>query len=394
MSVVAQRTTKFTQSMITGGSVGNSAGKFEFLGIDCRMLFMTGIGRYLREMLIRVPQADAGFIALYNNSEQEEWLSKNCQSATRVFESSDIYTLGEQWHRPWLLRKARVVWTPHYNFPVFSSAKQVVTIHDLAHLALPEIFGRGIKRLYANFMAQAVARRAAWAMFDSDFSQREFLRLTKRSPANSVVIKLGLGAGMFNSAPAADGNYLLYVGNVKPNKNLGRLIKALKSVVHEVPCKLRIVGRRQGFITGDLLEELNDPIVSCRIEFTGEISDDELKAQYAGAKALVFPSFYEGFGLPPAEAMAAGCPVLVSRAASLPEVCGEEFNRDTGTGNALYFDPFDCDSIAAAIKLFFNLSASQRQMMIQNARMHVKKFTWEATSAATWSVICNVLAQS
>jgi glycosyltransferase involved in cell wall biosynthesis len=356
------------------------------------MLFKSGIGRYLREIISRYPDSEAGFVAVCNEKEQQEWLRSKCRNVSLVFESGDIYGLQEQWRRPWLLRKSKVIWTPHYNFPVFSSSKQVVTVHDLAHLALPEIFGRGMKRFYAKLMLYAVALRAERTIFVSEFTRREFVRLIGREPANATVIPNGISSDWCNAEAGAAGDYLLYVGNVKPHKNLGRLISALKAIRQEISCNLRIVGKRQGFITGDALDELEDPLLAQRIEFTGEISDGELKSQYAGAKALVFPSLYEGFGFPPLEAMASGCPALVARAASLPEVCGEGFSAQKGTGNVIYFDPFDTGSMAAALRLLFRLTENERLVMTSNARHHVKRFSWDDTAVATWSLLGDVVS--
>ena len=140
---------------------------------------------------------------------------------------------------------------------------------------------------------------------------------------------------------------ILYVGNVKPHKNLIRLLEAyyLYKKNNENSIKLLIVGKKDGFITGiDNIKNVIDKYdLGTEIKFTGYVEDDDLPAIYSMAKLFVFPSIYEGWGIPPLEALACGCKVIASTTASIPEAC-----RD----RAEYFDPFDVMDIKAQIEKY------------------------------------------
>jgi glycosyltransferase involved in cell wall biosynthesis len=164
------------------------------------------------------------------------------------------------------------------------------------------------------------------------------------------------------------------VGNIKPYKNLGRLVEAFQKIRDHVPHDLVIVGQREGLITGES-PEFFERVRGAgeRIHLTGYVSYEELLSLVGNADALIMPSLYEGFGLPPVEAMAAGVPVVVSRAASLPEVCGDA---------ALYFDPLDVDDIADKLIEI----ASDRvlgEQLRERGRERSRLFTWKSCSAKT-----------
>ena len=168
--------------------------------------------------------------------------------------------------------------------------------------------------------------------------------------------------------------YLLYVGNVKPYKNLGRLVEAFLSVRERIPHDLVIVGQSMGLITGEspaFFERVQ--AADDRIVLTGHVSEEDLLSLVGNAETLVMPSLYEGFGLPPLEAMAAGTPTLVARAGSLPEVCGLA---------SLYFDPLDVGDMAeklVQIAWDAGLRAELRARGLERSKM----FRWEECSRLT-----------
>lgn len=165
--------------------------------------------------------------------------------------------------------------------------------------------------------------------------------------------------------------FLLYVGNIKPHKNLRFLIRAFQHIADRVPYDLILVGRKEGFLTGDdtigsLVDGWED-----RIRFTGWVEDATLQQYVAQAEAMVFPSLYEGFGLPPLEALAAGTTILVSDIPVMREVCGED---------AVYFDPRDEKSLADEILC---LSEMKRDCK----REHKIKYHWEDTTRQMISLL-------
>jgi glycosyltransferase involved in cell wall biosynthesis len=172
------------------------------------------------------------------------------------------------------------------------------------------------------------------------------------------------------------------VGNIKPYKNVSRLVEAFLSVMGAVPHDLVIVGQHDGLITGES-EGFFARARSAgnRIQFTGQVSQDQLLAFVGNADALVMPSLYEGFGFPPLEAMAAGVPTLVSRAASLPEVCGDA---------TLYCDPLSVEGIGAGIVSILTDEALRRRLICAG-KEQARKYSWGLCAQQTASAIRTIL---
>jgi glycosyltransferase involved in cell wall biosynthesis len=297
-----------------------------------------------------------------------------------------IYSLREQ------IRLARripggtsIFWSPHYNIPLVRRGRLVVTVHDVGHLALPEFFGGFHRQAYARFMFGRISRSADAIMTDSEFTRTEFERLVGVSRASPEVVHIGVDQSWFDLAPSASPHpkpYLLYVGNVKPHKNLGRLLEAFSKLASRIPCDLLILGKTEGFRTGDRKVQVAANRLAPRVQLLGAVSQGLLKRYVAHAEALVLPSLYEGFGLPPLEAMACGCPTIVSRVASLPEVCGDA---------AQYCDPFDPDSIAEAISHVLH-DSKLRETLRGRGLERARRFTWERSARGALSVLDRVLA--
>ncbi|MBN1211032.1 MAG: glycosyltransferase family 4 protein [candidate division Zixibacteria bacterium] len=179
------------------------------------------------------------------------------------------------------------------------------------------------------------------------------------------------GKRIQNKTEEQNGKHILFVGNVKPHKNIRRLVAAYKILREKygVSLPLLIAGEYKNFRTGipGFEEEINKSTLRKSIKFTGKISDDELYELYREASVLVLPSLYEGFGLPPLEAMSFGCPVVVSKAASLPEVCGEA---------ALYIDPLNIEDIADKINQVLT-DGLLRKALINKGFARLKKYSWK-----------------
>jgi len=353
------------------------------LTIDMRMIDHSGIGTYLANLVPPVvsmlPEMP---VCVLGNRERLQPLLTSLDRPVRI-ESvrSPIYSLQEQWE---LWRKIPVettlFWSPHFNIPVLYSGKLLVTVHDVFHMAMSRLIGRAHKRMYAKFMFQAVRRKADRIISVSQFTKREFHKWVGEGSKPISTVYNGIDRSWFaiekQGAPQ-ESPYFLFVGNVKPNKNVSRLIRAFNRIKNQVPHKLVIVGKKDGFITEDPqvwqgLNKLGD-----RVVFTGYVDDAALRQYYAHATALVFPSLYEGFGFPPLEAMAAGTPVLSSRAASLPEVCGEA---------ALYFNPEDDFEIATKMLRLVRNDALRNELS-DKGRRQALKYSWQTCSAQTVTVI-------
>jgi glycosyltransferase involved in cell wall biosynthesis len=241
-----------------------------------------------------------------------------------------------------------------------------------------------LRRAYASLMFAAVRRRAGKIICVSRFTAGEFQRLVGARADQLEVIHNGIDSSWLEPISEVRPQlapYFLFVGNLKPNKNLQGLIQAFAQIVERLPHDLVIVGQRSGFITSDSRAEPLARAVGSRVKFTGFVGLEELRQWYRHAAALVFPSFYEGFGLPPLEAMAVRCPVIASNAASLPEVCGDA---------ALYCDPSDIATIAQAM-LRIASEHDLRERLIAAGQQKVTEYSWADSAARTAAVLQRAL---
>ncbi|HZP59423.1 MAG TPA: glycosyltransferase family 1 protein [Opitutaceae bacterium] len=355
------------------------------LVVDGRMLFSSGIGRYLREILQRIPK-DAPFelSAVYNTLQQKEWLETFVPSAVPVASGARIYSCREQW-LAFSLPADATFWVPHYNIPRLGRCRVVATVHDLAPLALPGIFRGRLRQWAARFYFGGVKRRACHVIAVSRFTHGELLRRGLAQAENISVIPNGVGAFWRRGRRVPEvRNRLLYVGNLKPHKNLARLIEAVEIVQKRHPVELAITGRIEGFRTGldrALLKKLDS---TDWIRLLGETTDGELREHYQQAGALVFPSLYEGFGLPLLEALAAGCPAVASNIGALTEIGGKP--RQEG-GAVEYFDPYNVEDMAAAIDRTLALSDGERNRVKAVGRAIASAHTWDKAAESTWSLL-------
>ena len=275
------------------------------LVIDARMLEHSGIGTYLRHLLplvaARAPEG-LGFQMLGGVAlEQLPWPPERDLALTRS--DAPIYSLREQLEgavRAFSAARDEVYWSPHYNVPLLRRGRMLVTVHDLAHLALPSLVPAWHRRAYARLLFRKVQLATA-RIFVSRFTADEYRRLVGPPGPLDEVIHSGVGEEWFTveqGEPPHPRPYLLYVGNVKPHKNVRGLIEAYALLADSVEHDLVIVGKREGFIHGDPEVMRRAEGMAGRVHFTGWVEDEELRRWMANAAALVFPSLYEGFGLP------------------------------------------------------------------------------------------------
>lgn len=315
--------------------------------IDARMINASGIGTVIKNILKRlIPMSqEMQFSILGNIDELKKLDYLNAKNVKLIECTAPIYSIREQIALNKAIPKdTDVFWSPHYNIPLLYTGKLVVTIHDVFHLAMPQYVGGIHKRAYARFMFEMVKRKADKIIAVSNFTASELEKYVHVPKEKITVIYNGIDEEWFDikAGPAVHNKpYILYVGNVKPHKNLITLVKAFMKIKDKVDYDLIIVGKKDGFITGDKEIAKYAAAEPERIIFTGYVEADLLKQYYKQASIFVFPSLYEGFGLPPLEALAAGCPrVICSNAASLPEACGDMVE---------YFEPCDSQALATMI---------------------------------------------
>ena len=261
----------------------------------------------------------------------------------------------ELWWYPLELSRFRggdVLHCPTYYGPLRPRIPTVVTVHDLAVLRHPETFPRWT-RTYAPRAVPHVVRAATRVIAVSEFTAGEAERLLGVPRDRIRVVPNGVEAVFTSEGPRADGDYVLAVGTLEPRKNLARTIEAAGRLGIEV----RVAGARGwGGVEAR----------GSHVTWLGDVGDDELARLYRGARCVVYPSLYEGFGIPVLEAMACGAPVVTSRGGATEEVAG---------GHATLVDPYDVASIAAGIE-------SARADGVEHAR----SFTWDETARGTVAV--------
>lgn len=341
--------------------------------VDARLARRAGHRTYLGNVVPKLAALapDWRFTLLAGGSSGVDELTRAANVQT-VRCDAPFYGWREQVEVPRLSRGADVLWIPYYNVPLLARGPMVVTVPDCAHLRLPEYARNPLRQLYARTMYGAVRRRAASVMFMSEFSRREFVELVGE-PRGSRVTHLGVNDRWFQrdtSEPPEADPYFLCVGLLKPHKNHARLLEAFASIRDSIPHSLVMVGDAERLRTSTQLR------LGPRVKRMTHLTDAELQRYMQHATALVFPSLYEGFGLPPLEAMAIGTPVIASRAAAIPEVCGDA---------ALYVDPLSVQDIADAMRRVAG-DRALRDELTRKGAARAKLFSWDATAAATHEV--------
>jgi glycosyltransferase involved in cell wall biosynthesis len=345
------------------------------LVVDARMLGYSGIGTYIANVLPGV---------LRHCSALDPIVVMARQSAGTVCEAPTIDSRIVTWDaRPLSWRELTVPpiprgevlwWAPHFNVPLRLRVPLVVTLHDLLPVVQPRT--RRIARVALAFWLARIRRHALHVICVSEFTRRHVTELAGVEKSRTSVIPLGV-----RSSPCAHAGsavpYLLFVGMLKPHKNLAGLLRAFARIADRIPHRLVVVGKQRGLRGVDRAAIRIASTLGSRVEFLEDVADSELAVLICGADLLIQPSFFEGFGLPPLEAMAAGTPVLVARAGALPEVCGDA---------AWYCDPDSVADIAFRILELLN-DPSLRARLGASGRARAAQFTWERCAAGTSRVL-------
>jgi glycosyltransferase involved in cell wall biosynthesis len=361
------------------------------VAIDARKLHDFGIGTYIRNLLRQLARLDhdTEYVLLCGEADLgvAAQLGPNFRA---VLEPSPNYSIREQLHVPWVLRRERpdLYHAPHYVLPAGVSCRSVVTIHDCIHLMFPQYLPNRVAYAYARAQMWAAARRSDCILTVSDASKRDILNLFNVRPEKIVVIYNAIDTH-FSVVPQEeavarvreryqlDHKFVLYVGNIKPHKNLVRLIEAFAALrrLDLEDLKLLIIGDEISKLPA-LRRAVHRHKLHKHVRFLGYLADDQLAVLYRLASVFAFPSLYEGFGLPPLEAMASGTPVVTSNVSSLPEVVGDA---------AVLVDPYDVDSIVEGLRSVLTdpaRAAEMRRKGLERAR----EFSWERSVTKTLQV--------
>lgn len=345
------------------------------VAVDARMYNMSGIGTYIKNLM----KNGCYNIALGNKEEL-----KDEEKIEDVIEfESPIYGIKEQLKFPYkeLKRiKLDILHVPHYNVPIFYKGNMIVTIHDLTHLVHSEFLSNKLAVVYAKIMLKIAIKKAKVILTVSENTKKDLIKYFKVNENKIKVTYLGVD-DQFKEKDKKDVEYLynkfniprnkkilMYVGNLKPHKNLERLLISFSKLQNKDDYVLLLVGK--AFKNYNVLEEKEEKLgIKKQVIHTGIVKDNELIDLYNLIDLFVFPSLYEGFGLPVIEAMACGAKIACSNSSSLPEVGGK---------NIPYFNPEDIEEMARVIETELNRTDSEidKQERINRAR----SFNWKKTS--------------
>lgn len=351
------------------------------IAVDARMIKLSGIGTYIQNLM----KNGCYNMAIGKNEEIKEF-DKNID----IIEfNSPIYGIKEQLKFPYRkLKKEKpdVLHVPHYNVPIFYRGKMVVTIHDLTHLILPEFLPNKFAYIYAKIMIWIALKKATKVITVSQNTKSDILKMFKVNPNKIEVIYNGVGKE-FVHKEKQEVEYLyekfnieknkkniMYVGNLKPHKNLERLLEAYSKIENIDSTQLLLVGK--AFSNYNVLEEKEKKLgIENNVIHTGIVTQQELVDLYNLSDLFVFPSLYEGFGIPIIEALSCGTPVICSNNSSIPEVGGDLVE---------YFNAYDIEQIKDSIEENLN---KKEQLDKCKAKERLKKFDWDDISIKTKEVL-------
>ena len=361
------------------------------LGIDARKLADYGIGSYLQGLLGELAHLDgAGDVVLLVASESRHLLPELPEHWRLVEVEAPGYSFREQASVLVAALRARVglLHVPHYVLPWLFPRPMVVTVHDIIHVLFPEFLPSSLGFAYARLSIRTAVRRARRVVTGSRTTAEDLKRLFGASEARLRVIPHGVHAEFLEAGdPGADtavrarlgieGPYLLHVGNHKPHKNAEGLLKAYQLLLHDghgpAPPLLMVGGFPPD---GELARRVRAMGLGGAVRCLGHMERRELAAVFRGATLFVYPTLYEGFGLPVVEAMACGVPVVAGDVPAVREVAGDA---------AVRVNPRDVVELVAAVRHLLEQPEQQEQLRVRG-RARAGEFSWRRAAEATLDV--------
>ena len=366
----------------------------------------TGVGYYAKYLVDALAKIDTAnqytLYGIFFDCYPKAWKKAHVPTAAN-------FKLHQRWwpsalmRRRWLrsgkqadnfIGNVDVLHSTAYTMPAVNSAKMVVTVHDTSCLVYPEFHTEANNKFVVRNLHLA-GRRADMILADSKNTKREIMRFLHVPEERIEVVHLA-ASDVFDETQSdadirgvrakyrIDKQYILTVGSIEPRKNLARTLVAFKALIDLglYDYQLVIVGGK-GWKNDTLERVVSQLNIADRLIFTGYVVEEDMPLLYQGAEFFVYPSIYEGFGLPVLEAMASGIPVVTSNSSSLPEVAGEA---------AILVDPTDTHAIFDAMKGLGG-NASLRAEMANKGKSQAKTFSWERTARKTLQVYQRVLSQ-
>lgn len=349
-----------------------------------------GVGNYIKNLIHVLSAFDHNnsylLFASDDNISHLEGLGENFE-VDFAPRNRPLRLCWEQTILPFKLKQKRIDVYHGATFvtPFVKTCRQVVTIHDMTFHTMPKRHSF-TKQLYFRQMIPGAIRRSDMVISVSESTKQDILRLVSTADEKVAVVHLGVEQ-RFRPVQSTEQlatvrekygiqrDFVLFVGLIEPRKNVAALVEAYHNACLS-GCYDLVLAGSLGWEYSDLLKRVTDSPVRHRIHVPGYIPDADLPALYSAASVFVYPSFYEGFGLPVLEAMACGTPVITSAISSLPELVG-----DAG----ILVNPSDLPSLTTALRQLTE-NAALRQKMSERGLQRAKLFTWQATAAKTLEV--------
>jgi glycosyltransferase involved in cell wall biosynthesis len=339
---------------------------------------LTGLGVYTRELLAAIKSEISSPLEF----------RELCPARARPRDMNTLERLDwENRGLPALAKanKVDLLHVPAFAPPLVKPCRLLVTVHDIAGKLFPNHLGK-VSAFYWGRWLPFAASRADLIMTISEYTKKDLVSHLKVDEGKVRVVYPS-GHERFSNAVSGDtiaetqkrlgiaGRYFLFVGTMEPRKNLGRILEAFKLFCRESRGHQLVLVGSKGFAHGKYARSLEIlyGLDSGAVHAPGFLPHEDLNALYCGAEALVFPSLYEGFGIPILEAMASGCPVITSDTTSTPEAAGEA---------ALFVDPLDAVAIAAAMSKISS-DTSLREALKQKGFAQIQNFSWRTSALQT-----------
>lgn len=360
------------------------------IGVNAHLLSVTagyrsaGISWYIHNLLDHLPQADphVEYTVFTNNRYFEDVPGLHLQVSRLPTRRPPVRIFWEQAIQPWVLYRSHVdlCHGPAFVGALASACPMVVTVHDLSFLLYPENF-RALNRLYLQVFTRQSVRRARRVLAVSNSTKDDLIRFYGIASSKIDVIHNGADPS-FRPLPAEHvdafrverglpDRFVLFVGTLEPRKNVVGLVEAYAQLPSDRP-PLMLVGAK-GWLYDEIYRRIEALNLSDEIHFVGYVPPDDLPWWYNAAELFVYPSLYEGFGLPPLEAMACGTPVITSTVSSLPEVVGSA---------GMLVDPGDSQMLAEAMQRVLTDAGARARMRVAGIDQ-AQGFSWDHAAQHT-----------
>ena len=369
------------------------------IGIDARKLTDFGIGTYIQNLLPALARIDdRNRYLIFARPEHEEYLAELPDNFRFVAEKAKGYTARELIALPWQAVRGRLdlYHATHYVLPYLIPCKTVVSIHDIIHMLYPEFLPNRFAHIYASMMMRHSLSSGDRIIASSQSTKSDLLETFRADASKIEVVHLGIAQRFRRrvEAKAADEvlerlgitrPYALFVGNPKPHKNLTNVVRAFARAreIQNFDADLVCVGDngQKAFRIRQQAEGLG---IGDRVKLVGRVSNEDLPAIYQRAVLFVYPTLYEGFGLPVVEAMASGVPVITSNTSALKEVA---------EGYADLVNPLDVEEMARALARGMT-QPEHREALVRLGLERAEDFRWQHTAKKTLAIYLRVLGAS